>query len=377
MPLLSELSDLRGRLQDDLFPYLEESLGPLGPRYRQLITVFEMAPIGGFIARWSGGRGRPPVDRVPLARAFIAKTVFNIPTTTALIERLENDKTLRRLCGWHRVRAVPGAHTFSRAFAEFAESALPTRLHEALVVATHKGELIEHVSRDATAIEAREKPVKVKAIKRCRKKRKPQKGEPGWESVRRLERQRSMTLAEMLADLPKHCAVGAKPNAKGHKSYWVGYKLHLDIADGGIPITGLLTSASLNDSQAAIPLATMTARRVTNLYELMDASYDAPEIAAACRDLGRVPIVPEQPRRDAQKKAELAAESKARSAINFQTPEQARYRNRTTAERVNARLKDEFGGRFVRVRGHLKVMCHLMFGILALTVDQLMRLLGG
>jgi hypothetical protein len=377
MPLLSELSDLRGRLQDDLFPYLEESLGPLGPRYRQLITVFEMAPIGGFIARWSGGRGRPPVDRVPLARAFIAKTVFNIPTTTALIERLENDKTLRRLCGWHRVGAVPGAHTFSRAFAEFAESALPTRLHEALVVATHKGELIEHVSRDATAIEAREKPVKVKAIKRCRKKRKPQKGEPGWESVRRLERQRSMTLAEMLADLPKHCAVGAKPNAKGHKSYWVGYKLHLDIADGGIPITGLLTSASLNDSQAAIPLATMTARRVTNLYELMDASYDAPEIAAACRDLGRVPIVPEQPRRDAQKKAELAAESKARSAINFQTSEQARYRNRTTAERVNARLKDEFGGRFVRVRGHLKVMCHLMFGILALTVDQLMRLLGG
>jgi hypothetical protein len=54
-----------------------------------------------------------------------------------------------------------------------------------------------------------------------------------------------------------------------------------------------------------------------------------------------------------------------------------RYRQRTTAERVNARLKDEFGGRFVRVRGHLKVMCHLMFGILALTVDQLMRLVPG
>jgi hypothetical protein len=54
-----------------------------------------------------------------------------------------------------------------------------------------------------------------------------------------------------------------------------------------------------------------------------------------------------------------------------------RCRERTTAERANARLKDEFRGRFVRVRGHAKVMCHLMFGILALTVDQLMRLLGG
>ena len=29
--------------------------------------------------------------------------------------------------------------------------------------------------------------------------------------------------------------------------------------------------------------------------------------------------------------------------------------------------------RSVRVRGHAKVLCHLMFGIVALTVDQLMR----
>jgi hypothetical protein len=82
-------------------------------------------------------------------------------------------------------------------------------------------------------------------------------------------------------------------------------------------------------------------------------------------------------RRDAALKQELAAEAKARRAINFETAERVRYRERTTAERANARLKDEFGGRFVRVRGHAKVMCHLMFGVLALAVDQLMRLLGG
>ena len=51
-----------------------------------------------------------------------------------------------------------------------------------------------------------------------------------------------------------------------------------------------------------------------------------------------------------------------------------RYRERTTVERVNARLKDEFGGRTVRVRGHKKVMCHLMFGIVALAADQILRL---
>jgi truncated hemoglobin YjbI len=43
-------------------------------------------------------------------------------------------------------------------------------------------------------------------------------------------------------------------------------------------------------------------------------------------------------------------------------------------ERVNARLKDAFGGRSVQVRGHAKVMRHLMFGILALAADQILRL---
>jgi hypothetical protein len=297
MPLLSELSDLVGRLQDDLFPYLEERVGPLGPNYQLLVTIFEMAPVGGFLLPWPGTRGRPPADRAPLVRAFIAKAVLEIVTTSALIERLEHDKTLRRLCGWHGAGAVPSEATFSRAFAEFAASELPTRMHEALIVATHKERLVGHISRDATAIEAREKPVKVEAPKRCRSKRPPQRGEPGWENVRRLVRQGEMTLPEMLADLPKHCAKGVKPDAKGYKNAWTGYKLHLDTADGGIPVTALLTSASLHDSQTAIPLMTMTAQRITNFYDLMDPAYAAPEIDAACRALGRIPIVPEQCRR--------------------------------------------------------------------------------
>ncbi|MBE7540825.1 MAG: hypothetical protein M9913_19030 [Bryobacteraceae bacterium] len=44
------------------------------------------------------------------------------------------------------------------------------------------------------------------------------------------------------------------------------------------------------------------------------------------------------------------------------------------SERVNARLKDEFGARQIRVRGAAKVMAHLMYGVLALTVDQWMKL---
>ena len=57
----------------------------------------------------------------------------------------------------------------------------------------------------------------------------------------------------------------------------------------------------------------------------------------------------------------------------FDPHEAERYKERSTAERINARLKDEFGGVFVRVRGHSKIMAHLMFGMLAMTADQLMR----
>jgi hypothetical protein len=37
-------------------------------------------------------------------------------------------------------------------------------------------------------------------------------------------------------------------------------------------------------------------------------------------------------------------------------------------------LNNEFGGRTVRVRGRAKVICHLMFGIVALAADQILRL---
>jgi len=52
-----------------------------------------------------------------------------------------------------------------------------------------------------------------------------------------------------------------------------------------------------------------------------------------------------------------------------------RYKQRSSAERVNSNLKDNYGGRFVRVRGAEKVMAHLMFGLIALTASQLFQLL--
>ena len=43
-------------------------------------------------------------------------------------------------------------------------------------------------------------------------------------------------------------------------------------------------------------------------------------------------------------------------------------------ERALGRLKDEFGGRHERLRGHAKVACHLRFGMLALAADHLLHM---
>ena len=195
-------------------------------------------------------------------------------------------------------------------------------------------------------------------------------GRPGPPS--RLARQLDQTLPQMLAELPTQCSFGVKRNAKGHTTGWIGYKLHIDTADGDIPITCLLTSASVHDSQVAIPLATITAGRVTNLYDLMDSAYDAPEIAAKSRALGHVPIIDANPRRGGKEEAQ--AEELARERVGHRPAEAVRYNQRSAAERVNSSLKDNCGAAFVRVRGPAKVFCHLMFGVVVLAVEQLLRL---
>src|ERR1700677_2944410 len=86
--------------------------------------------------------------------------MLGVPTTNALIERLAVDKSLRRILGWERRSQVPSEATFSRAFAEFARGDLPDKMHAALIARTLGGRIFGVIARDATEIEAREKPAK-------------------------------------------------------------------------------------------------------------------------------------------------------------------------------------------------------------------------
>ena len=353
-------------VQYELMPELRDAVGALTPKLEQVVHTLEWVRIEEFVKSSCGGCGRPELDRGMLANAFVAKAVLGLPSTVGLIERLAIDRALRRICGFPMWRKLPDESTFSRAFAEFAEAGLAERTHAALVRWTLGARLIGHISRDGTAIEAREKPAKrVDAPKPTpaepKKRGRPGKGEIREVTQGKLEQQQGKPLAQLIKELPQACDRGSKCNAQGYKNSWNGYKLHIDTADCGIPVSALLSSASMHDSLAAMPLSLTTAERVTNCYDLMDAAYCSSVLREHSRSLGHVPLIDHNPRKGEK--------------IEFTSSEAQRYKERTQAERTNGRLKDDFGGRHIRVRGHAKVMSHLMFGILALTADQLLRLL--
>jgi len=379
LTLSGQLSQFSNILQQQLFPLLTPAVGPISDRTALFIAVCAMVPIRPLLpqGRWPG---RPSKDRLAIARAFLAKSVYGLAHTRQLLETLKTDHSLRHLCGWDHSSQLPHESTFSRAFAEFANSQLASAAHEALVRTTQSNRLIGHIARDGSAIEARERFPEIKPRKtpkrKSKKKRKKHVFAKESATCRaipktRLQKQlRAKTVPAMLDGIATACDIGGKRGNNGHVKWWRGYKLHLDVADGQIPISALLTAASVHDSQVAIPLMEMSSKRVTYLYDIMDSAYDASAIRQASNDRNHQPII--QPHTRPRSKTQLPVRVKPQPQL---CPAQAeRFKTRTMVERVFGRLKDEFGAGQFRVRGAKKVMAHLMFGVLALTVDQLLRL---
>ena len=164
---MNTLFNIFNSIQYKLFPWLEEELDPLTQKEQQFVQVVSLIDLENQMKHFNWrGIGRKPKSRISLIKAFIAKAVYNFETTVLLIEYLKSCKNLRRLCGWELVREVPSPSTFSRAFEQFAEKQLTQKIHEAMIKKHLGSKLAGHNSRDATAINAREKPVKKKKEKK-------------------------------------------------------------------------------------------------------------------------------------------------------------------------------------------------------------------
>jgi len=361
----STLSNVWDNIQYNLFPFLTKNIGSLSPEYERLAAIFELIRIEDFIPCSRFNFGRPLKDRRFIARAFVAKIFLKFSYTKSFINHLESDDQLKVLCGWDRFAKIPSESVFSRAFADFAKSGLPEIVHKVLITKAYEGLSVGHVTRDSTPINAREKFLKKEGTRQERKKklnvkyRKEKK-----EGTSRKQMQLKQDLRTSLNDLPKQCDIGSKKGSQGYITAWKGYKLHLAVDDNCVPLAAILTSASLNDSEAAIPLGEK-AKYVTNFYDLMDSAYNDPEIKEHSISLGHIPLIDEHARSKEQKALKKAEKDRKR-LLNFTTAEDRRYRLRFSKERGNAVLKEYYGCKNIQVKGHTKVFCHVMFGILTL-----------
>ena len=78
----SALGGLWNSIQSWLLPMLEDEIGELDEKHRQFVAVCELcAPQNHMAAyRWLGN-GCPPKDRLAMCKAFIAKAVWDFPST--------------------------------------------------------------------------------------------------------------------------------------------------------------------------------------------------------------------------------------------------------------------------------------------------------
>ena len=120
------LSHLCLGIQRMLLPALNEEMGELSAKEKRFVAICEVTRLKAFMepCAWRGN-GRKPKPRLHLARDFLAKALWNWPSTRAIIDRRKSDTHLRRLCGWKNgPNEVPDEATFSPTLPSLA-SAVP------------------------------------------------------------------------------------------------------------------------------------------------------------------------------------------------------------------------------------------------------------
>jgi len=379
IPSLSKMWLKVINLEQSLFPKLEASMGKLSTKEEKLIKILDFAEIEKFVSTIQ--ITNPPKDREELARAFVAKQVYNFQTTRELIDRLKIDRTLRLLCGWRHCNKIPSESKFSRVFKEFSQQSIASKAHNVFIQKYLSETLFFYGSIDSTAIELREKAVqRKKEVKPKRRQGRPKKGEEGPpKKPSILQQQEDMqSTEEMLSLISTKCDTSIKQNSKGNRHRWTGGKLHLAVVDGDIPITAIYSSASVHDSSLALPLIKESSRKVHYLYDLADAAYDTSIIKDYSKKHNHRPIIDINPKNSKKLKAQIALAKSEKKILQplklYNDSDDLHYNQRTSVERVNAYLKDSYGYSKIYYQGAQKVASVFAFAVLSVCITQSLKL---
>ncbi|PLR88958.1 transposase [Bacillus sp. T33-2] len=225
--------------------------------------------------------------------SLVARFIERIPTIKDLVKRLKHDFIFRLECGFLFSDQVPSESSYSRLIEKLSESDVTEKIKESILLQAIEEGFVddENIAIDASHFEARDKaPAKEKKPKPEPKKRGRKKKEEKeqYDQQKRAEElnktlyektiaaQLDVSLEELRSEMPVEPAWGIKKNSEGKNVFWYGYKAHLAVGTKSqYIIQSIMSSGSLNDGKAAIPLLKGIQELPLSIqYGCMDAGFD-------------------------------------------------------------------------------------------------------
>ena len=263
-------------------------------RFDAIFNTFDVQPIFQLFSKKTL-RGAPrECNYGAMIQSLIIRIVERIPTVKDLVKRLVNDPLFRLDCGFLVSDAVPSEASYSRMVDVISQSDVLDKMQDELIQnAFLEGFLCdEHLAIDATHFESRDasKPSEKKTTKPPKKRgRKTKEEQAAWAVEqaeieanlttyeKSLEAQLSIPLETLWKDTPIDPNWGVKKNSDGKNTFWYGFKGHLAVSTKSqYIVVRLMSSGSLSDSKAAIPLlkkvATIAPKRFATA--IFDSGYD-------------------------------------------------------------------------------------------------------
>ncbi len=289
-------------------------------RFRAIFSALNITPILRVVSKRS--RYGPPVEvnYQAMIYSLIARIVERIPTIKDLLKRLREDILFRLDCGFSLAEKIPSAASYSRLMEKLSQSDALEKMQEQVVQQAMTEGFIpdDTVAIDATHIEAREQapakqeqPEKPEPRKRGRKSKadreawlkqtqEEEEQKPIYEKG--IAAQLDESYATLRKEIPLTPQWGVKKSSEGKNVFWYGYKGHLAVGTESQYILGaLLSSGSLNDGKAAIPLLKGMATQFESYsfkYATMDAGYDYEAIYQQVRSSGAHAVIAYNRRRE-------------------------------------------------------------------------------
>ncbi|MBK3496465.1 transposase [Viridibacillus sp. YIM B01967] len=281
-------------------------------RFDAIFSTFDIQPLFHLFSK-KAMKGAPrELNYGAMIQSLIARIVGRIPTIKDLVNRLKMDPFLRLACGFLHSDIVPSEAAYSRMIHVISQSDILGKMQDQLIqLAMVEGFLDDkNIAIDATHFEARDaqkpspKKEKLAPKKRGRKSKEEQEQ---WLQEKLLQEanltlyqkeikaQLNETTATLWQEAPITPMWGIKRNSEGENLAWYGFKAHLAVSTKSqYIICGLMTSANLNDSKAAIPLL----KKVQTLFPhhfssgIFDAGYDYAPIYEQLQALKLQAVIP-------------------------------------------------------------------------------------